>query len=220
MSLPPHPRWLLLSDIHFRLRDVERTRRTADWIVSLARQTTGINRVVVCGDVLTSRSMQPTTVISAAYRFLSDLSSSVPHVNVILGNHDLAYRRDYGTTALEALNMSRLRSFVTLHDEVRRDNWDGRDVLILPFREDQTELTAAVASIPPDEAAHTVAFAHLAINRAVTQRHVVRDDRGVVGHAVRYQGLTGPDHFRTLARLVPIAEFQSCYSSLTYVSPR
>ncbi|KAI1194367.1 P-loop containing nucleoside triphosphate hydrolase protein [Nemania serpens] len=200
MSLPPHPRWLLLSDIHFRLRDVERTRRTADWIVSLARQTTGINRVVVCGDVLTSRSMQPTTVISAAYRFLSDLSSSVPHVNVILGNHDLAYRRDYGTTALEALNMSRLRSFVTLHDEVRRDNWDGRDVLILPFREDQTELTAAVASIPPDEAAHTVAFAHLAINRAVTQRHVVRDDRGVVGHAVRYQGLTGPDHFRTLAR--------------------
>lgn len=219
MSLLSRPRWLLLSDIHFRLRDVERTRRTAEWIVSLARQTPGITRVVVCGDVLTLRSMQPTAVVSAAYRFLSDLSSSVPHVNVILGNHDLAYRRDYATTALEALNMSRLRSFITLHDEVSRNNWDGRDVLVLPFREDQTELTAAVANIPPDEAARTVAFAHLAINRAVTQRHVVRDDRGAVGHSVRYQGLTGPHHFRTLARPVPIADFSGCCSSLTCVSP-
>ncbi|KAI1734544.1 P-loop containing nucleoside triphosphate hydrolase protein [Xylaria scruposa] len=200
MPLLPHPRWLLLSDIHFRLRDFERTRRTAEWIVSLTRQTPGISRVVVCGDVLTSRSMQPTAVISAAYRFLSDLSQSVPHVNVILGNHDLAYRRDYGTTALEALNMARLRPFISLHDEVGQHDWDGRRVLVLPFREDQTELTTAVADLDPDEAAVTVAFAHLAINRAVTQRHVVRDDGGDVGHSVRYQGLTGPDHFRTLAR--------------------
>ncbi|KAI1116493.1 P-loop containing nucleoside triphosphate hydrolase protein [Nemania sp. NC0429] len=199
MPLLPRPRWLLLSDIHFRSRDVERTRRTAGWIVSLARET-DISRVVVCGDVLTARSMQPTAVISAAYRFLSDLSSSVPHVNVILGNHDLAYRRDYATTALEALNMSRLRPFITLHDEVRRENWDGRDVLVLPFREDQAELTAAVADIPLDEAAHTIAFAHLAINRAVTQRHVIRDDRGAVGYPIRYRGLTGPHYFRTLAR--------------------
>ncbi|KAI0859951.1 P-loop containing nucleoside triphosphate hydrolase protein [Xylaria cubensis] len=200
MPLLPHPRWLLLSDIHFRLRDFERTRRTAEWIVSLTRQTPGISRVVVCGDVLTSRSMQPTAVISAAYRFLSDLSQSVPHVNVILGNHDLAFRRDYGTTALEALNMSRLRPFVSLHDEVGRYDWDGRRVLVLPFREDQTELTSAVAGLDPDEAALTVAFAHLALNRAVTQRHVVRDDSGDLGHSVRYRGLTGPDHFKTQNR--------------------
>ncbi|KAF2969442.1 hypothetical protein GQX73_g4103 [Xylaria multiplex] len=188
-------RWLLLSDIHFRLRDFERTRRTAEWIVSLTRQTPGINRVVVCGDVLTSRSMQPTAVISAAYRFLSDLSDSVPHINVILGNHDLAYRRDYGTTALEALKMSRLKPFVSLHEQVGKYTWDGRRVLVLPFREDQTELTAAVASLDPDEAAHTVAFAHLALNRAVTQRHVVHNDGSGMGSSVRYRGLTGPDHF-------------------------
>ncbi|KAI0536184.1 P-loop containing nucleoside triphosphate hydrolase protein [Xylaria digitata] len=193
-------RWLLLSDIHFRLRDFERTRRTAEWIVSLTRQTPDINRVVVCGDVLTSRSMQPTAVISAAYRFLSDLSDSVPHVNVILGNHDLAYRRDYGTTALEALKMSHLKPFISLHEEVGKYTWDGRRVLILPFHEDQTELTTAVADLDPDEAAHTVAFAHLAINRAVTQRHVVRNDGGGIGSSVRYRGLTGPDHFSTLAR--------------------
>ncbi|KAI1145023.1 P-loop containing nucleoside triphosphate hydrolase protein [Nemania diffusa] len=195
MPLLPHPRWLLLSDIHFRLRDFERTKRTAEWIVSLVRETPGISRVVVCGDVLTSRSMQPTAVLSAAYRFLSDLSRSVPHINVILGNHDLAYRRDYRTTALEALSMPRLRPFISLHDEVGRHNWDGRDVLVLPFREDQTELTTAVANLNPDEAAHTIAFAHLAINRAVTQRHVVRADSGDTGYPIRYRGLTGPDHF-------------------------
>ncbi|KAI1310848.1 P-loop containing nucleoside triphosphate hydrolase protein [Xylaria venustula] len=196
----PHPRWLLLSDIHFRPRDLERTRKTAEWIVSLARETPGISRVVICGDVLTSRSMQPTAVISAAYRFLSDLSSSVPHLNVVLGNHDLAYRRDYRTTALEALNMSRLRPFISLHDDVGRYNWDGRDVLVLPFREDQAELTAAVADLDPAEAARTVAFAHLAINRAVTQRHVVNADGVGAGSSVRYRGLTGPDHFSSLAR--------------------
>ncbi|KAI1123570.1 P-loop containing nucleoside triphosphate hydrolase protein [Nemania abortiva] len=196
----PHPRWLLLSDIHFRLRDFDRTRRTAEWIVSLVRETPAISRVVVCGDVLTSRSMQPTAVLSAAYRFLSDLSRSVPHINVILGNHDLAYRRDYRTTALEALSMPRLQPFVTLHDEVARYNWDGRDVLVLPFREDQTELTAAVANLSLDHAARAVAFAHLAINRAVTQRHVVRSDSGDMGYSTRYQGLTGPDHFSALAR--------------------
>ncbi|KAI2642541.1 P-loop containing nucleoside triphosphate hydrolase protein [Xylaria nigripes] len=200
MSLLPHRQWLLLSDIHFRLRDQKRARQTADWIVSVARGTPGISRVVICGDVLTSRSTQPTAVISAAYNFLSDLSSSVPHVNVILGNHDLAYRRDYGTTALEALKMSRLRPFVTLHDEVGKYNWDGRDVLVLPFREDQTELTTAVAHLDPIEAARTISFAHLALNRAVTQRHVVRDDGSDAGHSIRYKGLTGPDYFSALAR--------------------
>ncbi|KAI1363332.1 P-loop containing nucleoside triphosphate hydrolase protein [Xylaria arbuscula] len=196
----PSPRWLLLSDIHFQVRDLERIKRTAEWIVTFTRQTPGISRVVICGDVLTSRSMQPTAVVSAAYRFLSDLSSSVPHLNVILGNHDLAYRRDYGTTALEALNMSRLKPFISLHDGVDRYNWDGRDVLVMPFREDQTELTAAVAKIDPNEAARTVAFAHLALNRAVTQRHIIYDDGDATGPSVRYRGLTGPDHFSSLAR--------------------
>ncbi|KAI1828070.1 P-loop containing nucleoside triphosphate hydrolase protein [Xylaria intraflava] len=200
--MPPlqHLRWLLLSDIHFRVRDLERTRRTAEWIVSFVRQTPGIGRVVVCGDVLTSRSMQPTAVISAAYTFLSDLSHAVPHVNVVLGNHDLAYRRDYSTTALEALKMSRLQPFVSLHDEVGRYNWDGRDVLVLPFREDQNELTTAVADLDPDEAAHTIAFAHLALNRAITQRHIVRDDTGDAGYSIRYKGLIGPGYFSALAR--------------------
>ncbi|KAI1267991.1 P-loop containing nucleoside triphosphate hydrolase protein [Xylariaceae sp. FL1019] len=199
MPFLPNPRWLLLSDIHFRQRDLERTRKTAEWILSLTRRTQGISRVVVCGDVLTSRSMQPTAVLSAAYRFLSELSDSVPHVNLILGNHDLAYRRDYGTTALEALNMPRLRPFISVHDEVRSYDWDGRRVLVLPFREDQSELTAAVAKLDAAEAADTVAFAHLAINRAVTQRHVIRSDSSS-DHSVRYRGLTGPDHFAQLAR--------------------
>ncbi|KAI3338752.1 P-loop containing nucleoside triphosphate hydrolase protein [Ustulina deusta] len=185
MPLLPHPRWLLLSDIHFRLHDLERTRRTAEWIVSVARQTPGLSRVVVCGDVLTARSMQPTAVLSAAYRFLADLSGCVPHVDVILGNHDLAYRRDYSTSALEALKMPRLQPFVSLYDDVGSHSWDGRDVLVLPFREDQTELTAAVAKLDPEAAARTVAFAHLALNRAVTQRHVVRDDGSDMGHSVR-----------------------------------
>ncbi|KAI0147344.1 P-loop containing nucleoside triphosphate hydrolase protein [Xylariaceae sp. FL1272] len=194
-----NPRWLLLSDIHFRQRDLERTKKTAEWVLSLTRRTPGISRVVVCGDVLTSRSMQPTAVLSAAYRFLSELSSSVPHVNVILGNHDLAYRRDYGTTALEALNIPRLRPFVSVHDQVCSYDWDGRRVLVLPFREDQSELTTAVANLEAAEASDTVAFAHLAINRAVTQRHVIRSDN-TSAHSVRYRGLTGPDHFAQLAR--------------------
>lgn len=39
--------------------------------------------------------MQLTDVLSACYRFVGRLSDAVPRVYVVLGNHNLAYRRDY-----------------------------------------------------------------------------------------------------------------------------
>ncbi|XEU97313.1 hypothetical protein FSHL1_002599 [Fusarium sambucinum] len=187
-------RWLLLSDIHFKSRDLDRVRRTAQWIVAEAERSQ-VGRVVVCGDLLTSRTMQPTHVLSACYRFISQLSDIVPRINIVLGNHDLAYRRDYQTTALEALNIRRLAPHVSLHSVIDRQEWDGRRVLLLPFREDQTELTQAVAAISPDEASRTVAFAHLAINKAILQRFTPHSQ-----NSITYRGLTGPDYFSSLAR--------------------
>ncbi|KAI0473021.1 P-loop containing nucleoside triphosphate hydrolase protein [Xylariaceae sp. FL0804] len=192
-------RWLVLSDIHFRHRDLDRTIRTAQWIASLPRRFQ-ISRVVISGDLLTTRTTQPTDVLSATYRFLNELSASVPHVNVLLGNHDLAYKRDYATSALNALDMKRLSPFVSLHHEVGSHEWDGRRVLVLPFREDQSELTEAVKALDPREASRTVAFAHLALNRAITQRHIIRPATGDAGFPVTYSGLTGPSHFSALAR--------------------
>ncbi|WXC51115.1 hypothetical protein QX201_010819 [Fusarium graminearum] len=134
--------------------------------------------------------MQPTHVLSACYRFISNLSNVVPRVHIILGNHDLAYRRDYQTTALEALNIKRLAPHVSLHSVIDRHEWDDRQVLLLPFREEQSELTEAVAAINPDDASKTVAFAHLAINKAILQ----------TTNSIAYRGLTGLDHFASLAR--------------------
>ncbi|KAH6977873.1 hypothetical protein EDB82DRAFT_502746 [Fusarium venenatum] len=114
--------------------------------------------------------MQPTHVLSACYRFISHLTDIVPRINILLGNHDLAYRRDYQTTALEALNIRRLAPHVSLHSVVDYQEWDDRQVLLLPFREEQSELTDAVAAISPDQASKTVAFAHLAINKAILHR--------------------------------------------------
>ncbi|CAH0053628.1 unnamed protein product [Clonostachys solani] len=194
-------RWLLLSDLHFKHHDLDRVRRTAQWIVTAAERNK-VGRVVVCGDLLTSRTMHSTHVLSACYRFIGRLSEVVPRVHIVLGNHDLAYRRDYQTTALDALNISRLAPFVTLHSGVASHEWDGRRVLLLPFREEQEELTKAVAALCPAEASNTVAFAHLAINKAITQRHVVSTsvDKPHVANSITYRGLTGPDHFASLAR--------------------
>ncbi|KAK1826924.1 P-loop containing nucleoside triphosphate hydrolase protein [Podospora conica] len=194
-------RWLLLSDLHFKHHDLDRVRQTAQWIVAEAeRQQVG--RVVVCGDLLTSRSMQPTHVLSACYRFISLLSDVVPRVHIVLGNHDLAYRRDYQTTALDALNIRRLAPYVSLHSAVSQDEWDGRRVLLLPFREEQDELVEAVAALRPNEASKTVAFAHLAINKAITQRYVVGADvdNPRAAKPITYHGFTGPDRFASLAR--------------------
>ncbi|OBS17677.1 hypothetical protein FPOA_09412 [Fusarium poae] len=187
-------RWMLLSDIHFKSRDLDRVLRTAQWIVAEAKRSQ-VGRVVICGDLLTSRTMQPTHVLSACYRFISHLSDIVPRINILLGNHDLAYRRDYQTTALEALNMRRLAPHISLHSVIDRQVWDGRQVLLLPFREEQNELTEAVASISREEASKTVAFAHLAINKAILQRFTPHTN-----NSITYRGLTGPDHFATLAR--------------------
>ncbi|ESU08359.1 hypothetical protein FGSG_14023 [Fusarium graminearum PH-1] len=115
--------------------------------------------------------MQPTHVLSTCYRFIGLLSDIIPHVHILLGNHDLAYRRDYQTTALDAFNLNRLAPYVSIHKEITQHEWDGRRVILLPFREDQSGLTDAVASLSPTEASKTVAFAHLAINKAITQRH-------------------------------------------------
>lgn len=155
--------WLLLSDLHFKHHDLDRVRQTAQWIVAEAER----NQVgrAVCGDLLTSRTMQPTHVLSACYRFSSLLSDVVPRIHIVLGNHDLAYRRDYQTTA--ALNIKCLVPYVSLHSVVAHHEWDGRRVLLLPFREEQNELTEAVAALGPSEASKTVTFTHLAINKAI-----------------------------------------------------
>lgn len=194
-------RWLLFSDIHFRHQDLDRVRTTASWIIEQAERHQ-IQRVVVCGDLLTSRTRQSTHVLSECYRFISRLSDVVPRIHILLGNHDLAYRREYQTTALDALNFKRLAPYVSLHSEVTHHEWDGRRVIMLPFREEQNELTEAVAALSPNEACKTVAFAHLAINKAITQRYVVKadvDSRHTV-NSITYHGLTGPDWFASLAR--------------------
>ncbi|KAH6887486.1 P-loop containing nucleoside triphosphate hydrolase protein [Thelonectria olida] len=194
-------RWLLFSDLHFKHRDLDRVRQTAQWIVSEAERHQ-VGRVVVCGDLLTSRTMQPAHVLSACYRFIGQLSDVVPRVNVVLGNHDLAYRRDYQTTALDALNIGRLAPYVSLHTDVAHHEWDGRRVLLLPFREEQNELTEAVAALDPLEASKTVAFAHLALNKAVTQRYVVDAgaDKPRAANSITHRGFTGPNRFASLAR--------------------
>ncbi|KAK4140674.1 uncharacterized protein C8A04DRAFT_14703 [Dichotomopilus funicola] len=195
-------RWLLLSDLHFKRHDLDRVRQTAKWIVAEAERNQ-VNRAVVCGDLLTSRAMQPTQVLSACYHFIGLLSDVVPRIHILLGNHDLVYRRDYETTALNALNIKRLAPFVSLHSAVSRHEWDGRRVLLLPFREEQNVLTEAVAALNPDEAGDTVAFAHLAINKAITQRYVVGAgglDNPRAINSITHHGLTGPGQFASLAR--------------------
>lgn len=194
-------RWLLLSDLHFKHRDLDRVRQTAQWILAEAERNQ-VGRAVICGDLLTSRTMQPTHVLSACFRFISLLSDIVPRVHIVLGNHDLAYRRDYQTTALDALNIKRLAPYVSLHSTIAHHEWDGRRVLLLPFREEQNELTEAVAALSPNEAGKTVAFAHLAINKAITQRYIVGAgiDTPRAANSITHRGLTGPGRFASLAR--------------------
>ncbi|KAK7998362.1 hypothetical protein PG989_006402 [Apiospora arundinis] len=192
-------RWLLLSDIHFKSHDLDRIIKTSQWIASLPKRY-NIQRAIICGDLLTSRTTQQTHVLSACYRFLGQLSDQVPHLNIILGNHDLAYKREYKTSALDALDIGRLSRYVTIHSSVSYQVWNGRRVLVLPFREDQRELTAAVAGLSTQNAAETVAFAHLAIHRAVLQRYAVDQVTGEKRPCLTYSGLTGPGAFRPLAR--------------------
>ncbi|KAF9768377.1 hypothetical protein IL306_014346 [Fusarium sp. DS 682] len=99
--------------------------------------------------------MQPMHVLSAYYRFISLLSNIVPQVHIMLSNYNLAYRRDYQTTALNALNIKRLAPYVSLYSIAAHHEWDGRRVLLLPFSEEQNELTEAIAALGPNEASKT-----------------------------------------------------------------
>ncbi|KAL7623337.1 hypothetical protein AAE478_007018 [Parahypoxylon ruwenzoriense] len=193
------PLWLLVSDVHFKSNDLDRIIRTANWIASIPN-TYNVSRAIICGDLLTARTSQLTHVLSACYRFLNRLVGAVPHVNIILGNHDLAYRLDYKTSALEALAIDRLAPFVTLHTEVGCHEWDGRRVFVMPFREDQSQIIKSIHDLDPESAAMTVGFGHLAINRAITQKHIINPETGKAGSPVRYPGFTGAADFAPLAR--------------------
>ena len=122
------------------------------------------------------------------------------HLNVILGNHDLAYRSDYTTSALEALAIARLSPFVTLHTKIGYHEWDRRRVLVIPFREDQSQIIKFVRNLDRKSAAETVGFGHLAINRAITQKHMVNPETGKARSPSRYPGLTGALDFTPLTR--------------------
>ncbi|KAL6925355.1 hypothetical protein FSST1_002629 [Fusarium sambucinum] len=187
-------RWMLFSGLYFRNRDLDRVRRTAKWIVAEAERRR-IRRVVICGDLLISRTMQPTNILSAYYGFIRDLSDVVPHVNVLLGNHDLPHHHGYQTTALEALNIKRLAPHVSIHGDIDRQEWDGRQVLLLPLREDKSELTGSVAAIDPDEASKTVAFTVLAFNNAILQSCTPHTT-----NSITYRGLTCPTQLASLVR--------------------
>lgn len=131
---------------------------------------------------------------------MDKLAGSVTHLNVILGNHDLAYRSDYTTSALEALSISHLSPFVTLHKEIECSEWDGRRVIVMPFREDQSQIVRFVHNIDHKSAAETVGFGHLAINRAIIQKYMLNPKTGKAGSPSRYPSLTGPLDFAPLAR--------------------
>lgn len=190
---------MLISDVHFKSFDLDRIIRTTNWINSLPNSY-NISRAIICGDLFTTRTSQPTHVLSACYRFLNKLVEAVPHVNIILGNHDLAYRLDYTTSALEALSISRLSPFVTLHTEIGCHEWDGRHVFVMPFRDDQSQIIDSVRDLDPKYAATAVGFGHLAINRAITQKYVVKSETGKSSSPIRYPGLTGASNFAPLAR--------------------
>ncbi|KAI0135935.1 P-loop containing nucleoside triphosphate hydrolase protein [Daldinia grandis] len=194
------PLWLLLSDIHFGSRDLDRVIRASNWIASLPKSHPNIRRAIICGDLLTTRTSQPTHVLSACYRFLNKLVEAVPHVDIILGNHDLAYRFDYTTSALEALSINRLAPFVTLHTKLGCHEWDGRRVFVMPFREDQGQIVKEIQNLDPESAAQTVGFGHLALNRAITQKYTVNSETGKPGFSLRYPGLTGVGGFAPLAK--------------------
>ncbi|KAM0364014.1 hypothetical protein ACHAPK_011037 [Fusarium culmorum] len=101
-----------------------------------------------------------------------------------------------------ALNIEHWALYVSLHSVVAHHEWDGRCDLLLPLCEEQNELTEAVATLGPNEASRTVDFAHLAINKAITQRHVVGigvDNPGAA-NSIPHRGLKSPNRFASLAR--------------------
>ncbi|RYP53001.1 hypothetical protein DL768_001939 [Monosporascus sp. mg162] len=155
MGTTTKARWLLASDIHFKPYDLDRITHSANWIASTAQEHK-VSRAIICGDLLTARTLQPTHVLSARYRFLDKLAGAVPHLDVILGNHDLAYRSDYTTSALEPLAIARLSPFVTFHAEIGCYQWDGRRVLVMPFREDQSQIVRFVRNLDRKRAAEMV----------------------------------------------------------------
>lgn len=120
-------RLLLVSDLHYRLRQL-------DWLMTVAiGNELGIDLVVIAGDLLDIRSAVPLDVQSIAVTAeLSSIGAKTP-VLAASGNHDLDSRDEAGEKTARWLNKARTDGVHVDGDSVMIDDvlftvcpwWDG-----------------------------------------------------------------------------------------------
>jgi hypothetical protein len=203
------PKWLLFSDLHFSDKHYKQSKETSSWIVQLVQQHRDtIKHIFILGDLLTNRSTSSIPVLSLCYRFLSTLSNIIPSVHVILGNHDLHLKYDRSVSALDGLDINRLKPYVMLYRDISEVRVDDQPILFMPYYENQNEIVEYLQQREKEDFAlmsQSIGMGHLSINGAITQRHTLIDADAHMhqvrrSYSMRYKGLTSKSSFSSLSR--------------------
>jgi DNA repair exonuclease SbcCD ATPase subunit len=178
------PCWSLISDIHFQEKGLDRLNATLDWFIADITKN-NIERIFILGDTLNTRSSVSLISLNAAGNFFNRLFelSSLQHIHVLIGNHDMFLKHSTAITSLDLLNIKPLNKQLTLHKNIELLNIDNQQVLFIPYHEDQTKIIQQIQLLEKEGNSwnNTVAFGHLAITGAHTNGFSDHSNRKYTG---------------------------------------
>ncbi len=195
-------KWLLLADLHFDKRRLERMQPTLDWILDKFRQLRP-SHILFLGDSIHTRGSVDVKTLLSLKDFLNAFAAASwqPSVHVLVGNHDMVQRFERTCNSPSIIEDNDRNIFV--YSEITECKLDGHPVIFLPFHEDQRILTKYLQDVVEDPekcSEDTVLFGHVAldgarINGISNESNRICEDSGFGVHHIRQFKAMFSGHF-------------------------
>lgn len=130
--------WVLFSDVHFHPTYLSELNETTDWIMNEIK-TIKPSQIICLGDLINTRESVSVQALSAAVRFIDELSHEAP-VHLLLGNHDMNLKHSHKISSLDILDSRNIvgpegKRRIHLYRGIQFTELDGYRVCMAAYHE-------------------------------------------------------------------------------------
>lgn len=125
---------LLVGDLHFKSKDannIQDLERLSQFLIETAASIQDLDRIILLGDTLDHHEKIEIPQLVRATKLIEKLSD-ISHVILLIGNHD-RINPDEFLTELSPFYPLKRWSNVTVVDDVKTDNVNGKKLLYVPY---------------------------------------------------------------------------------------
>ena len=186
----------VLGDLHFGVRansmewlEIQKEFFEKVFIPTLKKHVKPGDVLVQVGDTFDNRQSINIKVLNYAVNLFERLGQILP-VHIICGNHDIWAKKDNEITSIDSLKWI---PNVQIYKEPELMTWNGRKVLMMPWRKDSAHETETLAEYPTAE----IVFCHSEV-KGIYLNSKVKNEHGTDSNVYdRYTRVySGHIHFR------------------------